>query len=272
MTPDHKAISLRRRVADLIEAEGEVAALLETAREVLRGHPDALSAVLQLQPVTEKHRGALGQYLRSRGVPEPWGRIASHRPMSRQSASASDVLQEICLAFHRCALSYAILYEVALRLFDPALRDLAPRHLKASADAAMSMAMLLPGVVAGQLASEGHDHCACTCPMCGLGACGCVALGTQTLQDALRGAVPDDTGPPGLKILPPRPGSALAMAGVQGGDLLLAIEGRQVRSNTEIQAELRKHALGDEIRVRIQHGADHPREITVRHAGDYPGT
>ena len=96
-------------------------------------------------------------------------------------------MRDLCLLFHHSALGYAMLYEIALRLYEPRLREIAPKHLKAHADAALSTAQLLPGVVAWQLAQDGL-HCSCICPMCGLGACGCVAFGTQTLTAAWRNA------------------------------------------------------------------------------------
>ena len=44
-----------------------------------------------------------------------------------------------------------MLFEVALRLYEPRLREIAPEHLKAHADAALTTARLLPGAVASQL-------------------------------------------------------------------------------------------------------------------------
>jgi hypothetical protein len=164
------------------------------------------------------------------------------------------------------ALSYAILYEVALRLYEPRLRELAPEHLKDHADAALSTARLLPGIVAWQLAQDGL-HCACICPICGLGACGCVAWGTETLIAAWRDAVPIEPEP--FVLQPPRPGSELARAGVQGGELLLAVDGQEVPSRAEVYAAVSKHALGDEVRLLIQRNSETPREITVQHVSDY---
>jgi hypothetical protein len=162
-----------------------------------------------------------------------------------------------------------MLYEVALRLYEPRLREIAPEHLKAHADAALSTAQLLPGVVAWQLAQDGL-LCACICPMCSLGACGCVALGTETLTEAWRDAAHTESEPPGFALLTPRPESELARAGVRGGELLLAVDGQQVRTTDEIQAVIRKHAIGDEVRFLIQRGSESPRELVVRHVSDYP--
>jgi PDZ domain-containing protein len=179
-----------------------------------------------------------------------------------------EVLRDLCLAFHHLALSYAMLHEVALRLYEPRLREIAPEHLKAHADAALSTARLLPGVVAWQLAQEGL-HCACICPICGLGACGCVSYATETLIAAWRDAAPTESEPLGFVLLPPKPGSELARAGVQGGELLLAVDGQQMRGRAEVYDAISKHALGDEVRLLIQRTSESPREVTVRHVSDY---
>src|SRR5262249_34480102 len=138
-------------------------------------------------------------------------------------------------------------------------------------DAALLTARLLPGVVAWQLAQDGL-HCACICPMCGLGACGCVALGTETLTDAWRDAAPTESEPTGFVLLTPRRESQLARAGVQAGELVLAVDGQQARDRDTIQTAIRKHALGDEVRLLIQRGSESPRELKVRHVSEYPRT
>ena len=269
MTVDLKFMVIRRSVAELVAFEGEVAGRLERAQQLFAGHPDALAAIQRLRPMVQMHRDQLATYLKDSGGAEPSGETTSPQSTLRKATALSEELRDLCLAFHHCALSYAMLYEVALRLYEPRLREIAPEHLKAHADAALSTARLLPGVVAWQLAQDGL-HCACTCPMCGLGACGCVAWGTETLIEAWRDAAPAESEPPGFVLQPPTPESELARAGVQGGELLLAVDGQQVCTSTEIQAALRKRTLGDEVRFLIQRSSESPRELIVRHAGDYP--
>ena len=271
MTVDLRLMVIRRTVAELVAFEGEVAGRLERAQQLSSGHPDALAAIQRLRPMVQTHRNQLATYLKDSGGAEPSRETTSPQFTSREATALSEVLRDLCLAFHHLALSYAMLYEVALRLYEPRLREIAPEHLKAHADAALSTARLLPGVVAWQLAQDGL-HCACTCPMCGLGACGCVPLGTETLTEAWRDAAPTESEPPGFVLVPPKPESELARAGVQGGELVLAVDGEQVRGRAEVQAALRKRTLGDEVRFLIQRSSESPRELIVRHAGDYPKT
>jgi hypothetical protein len=218
MTADLRFQIIRRTVAELVANESEVARRLERAQQLSGGHPDTLAAIERLRPMVQAHRDQLATYLKESGGAEPSGEMTSPLSASRESSALSEALRDLCLAFHNCALGYAMLFEVALRLYEPRLREIAPKHLKAHADAALFTARLLPGVVAWQLAQDGL-HCACICPMCGLGACGCVDYGTQTLTTAWRDTVPTESEPPAFVLQTPRPESQLARAGVQGGEL-----------------------------------------------------
>lgn len=269
MTVDLRLNVIRRTVADLVAFEGEVAGRLERAQQLSSGQPEALAAIQRLRPMVQTHRDQLATYLKDSEGAEPSGGTMSPQRTSREATSLSEVLRDLCLAFHHLALSYAMLYEVALRLYEPRLREIAPEHLKAYAGASLSTARLLPGLVAWQLAQDGL-LCACTCPMCGLGACGCVAMGTETLIDAWRDAVPIEPEPPGFVLQSPKPESELARTGVQGGDLVLAVDGQRVHGRQEVQDALRKRTLGDEVHFLIRRGSESPRDFIVRHAGDYP--
>jgi len=269
MTADPRLQVIHRTVAELIAFEGEMAGRLERAQQLSSGHADALATIQRLRTMVQTHRDQLATYLKDSGGAEWRGKMRSPQSTSREATALSEVLRDLCLAFHQCTLSYGMLYEVALQLYEPRLREIAPEHLKAHADATLSTARLLPGVVAWQLAQDGL-LCACTCPMCGLGACGCVAMGTETLIAAWRDAAPTESEPPGFVLLPPKSESELARAGVQGGELLLAVDGQQVCGRAEVQAALRKRTLGDEVRFLIQRSSESPRELIVRHAGDYP--
>lgn len=269
MTVDQRVRSIRHAVAELVASEGEVAGRLEIALQLSSGHPDVLAAILRFRPMVQTHRNQLAVYLDDTGGAEPSGETTTPRSVSREPPAFPEVLRDLCLAFHHCAISYAMLYEVALRLYEPRLREIVPEHLKTHAEAALSMARLLPGVVARQLALDGL-HCACTCPMCGVGVCGCVALGTEVLIEAWRDAIPAASEPPGFVLLPPKPESELARAGVRGGELVLAVDGQPVHGRQEVQDALRKRTLGDEVRLLTKRGSEAPRALIVRHAGDYP--
>lgn len=268
MTYDPRHQLIRQRVEDLAAAEGDVAALLDHAMARPHAPANAMSSLQRLRPMVGAHLEELASYL------EDHGAAPSHAPKARKPQTPdpdeplSETLRRLSLAFHDCALGCAMVYELALRLFELRLREMAPRQMKAHSEAALSTAQLLPEVVAWQLDRVGI-HCACICPMCSLGACGCVEYGTQTLTDAWRGAVRADAGLPGFVLQPPRPESQLAQAGVRGGDRLLTVDGQGVSAFDEVQSAVRKHGLGEEVALRIQRGTQAAREITVRHVSDY---
>jgi hypothetical protein len=283
MTADLRLQLICRTVAELAANEGEVAGKLERVQQLSAGRPDTLAAIERLRPMVRAHRDRLGTYLKESGGSEPSGEMTSPLSASRAPDTLSEALRDLCQAFHNCALGYAILFELALRLYEPRLREIAPEHLKAHTDATLLTARLLPGVVAWQLARDGL-HCACLCPMCGLGACGCVDYGTATLTTAWRdaaasrpglpwpSAVPTESEPPAFVLQTPKADSQLARAGVLGGELVLAVDGQQVHCFWDVNVAIRKHALGDGVSLLIQRGSETPRELKVRHLSEYPKT
>lgn len=267
MAVDSRRQTLHRAATQLIVFETELEAMLKHEQQAVRGHSDAVATIERFVPMVRMQRHRLATYLKALGSESNDGTSAAGFAF-RSGATGSDALRQLNIAFNYGAMSYGILYEMALRLYEPPLREIAPKHLKAYADAAFTISRLVPAVVASELARDGL-HCACICPLCGLGACACVALGTQTLVNAWREAEPAS---PGFVLQPPKPGSELARSGVQGGERLLAVDGQEARALPEMQATIRKHALGEEVRLLVQRGSDPPREIAVRHVSDYPRT
>ena len=267
MTVDSRLQALRRATTELIAFETDLAARLEQCRQVARAHPEALGAIERSAPMVQAQCDRLAAYLKGIGDGEPRG-VASHSVLP---SGVSEALRGAGVAFNDGAMRYATLFEMALRLYEPALREIAPKHLKAYVDAASAVNRLLPTVAAWELA-QGGLHCACICPMCGLGVCGCVAFGTQTLLAAWRDASGAEAAMPGFGLQAPKPESELAKAGVRDGDRLLAVDGQEVRSVAEIQAAIRKHALGEQVRLLVQRGSDAANELVVRHVSDYPNT
>src|ERR1700693_2420341 len=104
--------------------------------------------------------------------------------------------------------------------------------------------------------------------MCGLGTCGCVGLGRQSIETAYREAAA--AGGDGFPLQAPRARSPLPLAGIQRGDRLLAVDDQEVRSLPEIQAAIRKHTIGEEVRLRFRRGTEPPWEVRAKHRSDYP--
>jgi hypothetical protein len=270
MTVDVRLQALRGAVAELIAFEGDLETRLDGERGVVRAYPEALAAIERFRPAVHAQRERLVNYLEGIGGAEAGAATQGGLPFS-PAAGVSGALRGVCVACSHGAISYAMLYEMALRLCEPALREIAPDHLEAYVDAASTLYRLLPAVVAWELVQDGLQ-CSCICPMCGLGVCGCVSFGTQVLVETWREALAAESELPGFALQPPKPESELARAGVRGVDRLLAVDGQEVRSVRGIQAAIRKHALGEEVRLLVQRGSQPAREIVVSHVSDYPPT
>jgi hypothetical protein len=267
---DARRDALRGAVSELIAFETELAARLESENVAACGYPEASAVVVGFLPMVHAQRDRLMAYSASVGFEladstvDPGFAFGPVRTMS-------SALRQISDAFSHGAASYAILFELALRLYEPPLREMAPDHLEAYAGAAAVVYRLLPSAVAWELAQE-DLHCSCICPMCGLGVCGCVAVGTLTLEDAWHEATTAGSPLRGFAIQAPKPGSELDRGGVGAGERLLAVDGQDVSTFSDVQAAIRKHAIGEQVHLLVQRASDPPREIVCRHVSDYLDT
>lgn len=265
--------TLARYCAEMLAVEHDVAATLGQHARVL---PEAERAVLQgFQQMVGVHEQALEDYLDGlggRGRASFSSGASSHliRQSAGSASSTVDVLRADHTAFTHAAIGYASLFEVALKLHEPPLRELAPRHLHGHAQAAQQTGRLIIEAVGRELAATGL-HCQCICPMCSLGVCGCVAVATSSLSQGWSGAATAADDEAGFTLPQPRPGSQLALAGVAAGDHLLRIDDQPVLDVSEIQAAIRKHRIGDHVRLTLTHGARQPPyELGATHVSDYP--
>lgn len=193
-----------------------------------------------IRKAARRHQAVLTDYLDGSQEAAP-AELAV--PIRRSGDSVTEILRWSSVTLAYGASGYAVMQELALRLYDPRVREIAPKHLKTHLAFSLAVAQSLPRVTAQTLASD-ELHCACVCPMCSLGACGCVALGRQSIETAWREALVAVPAVAGFAVPSPRPGSPLAALAVRSGDILLAVDDSEVRTIPEIQAALRKHALG----------------------------
>lgn len=258
----------------LLAAEREIHAALRKHEEASTSFPEGSHALNNAAILAHEHQEALQAYLADTASSSTSDRLPADvvmtlaRNLAADMRTPADALQAGNALLAGAALSYGALFEMALKLYEPPLRQLAPRCLKEYMTAAAGLAALVPRAVADQLHDDGLD-CLCICPMCGIGACGCVELARQTLQVAWREAV-DGEQAAGFPLQPPREDSPLSKAGVTGGERLYEIDGQPAESIPGMQAALRKHALGDSVRMLVGRDRHSAREITVKHVSDYP--
>jgi putative serine protease PepD len=61
----------------------------------------------------------------------------------------------------------------------------------------------------------------------------------------------------------PSPNGPAARAGVREGDIIVAVDGREVRSAPELLEAIRRHKAGDQIRLRIVRARGAATEVTA---------
>jgi hypothetical protein len=264
---DKQAV-LRKHVNELRDFEAHVETRLREDLVAFANYPEIHELLASAIQGAGGRREALSQYLGGVSQQSDGPKAVVEGP-STDRTSPSAILKRHLATFAYAVAGYTVLTELAFRLYDPPLREVAPKHLKAYASLSYAATRLIPGVIAGEFAAQGL-FCQCVCPMCGLGACACVTVGRQHVETAWRDSIGTAVTSDGFPLQTPRPGSPLAIAGVKGGDVLLAVDGQEARSVPEIQAAIRKHAIGDGVLLRIGRSHEVPREITVAHTSDNP--
>lgn len=265
---DQKEETTRQYVTELIGIESGLEAVIDRQREQVHAHPEVAAALDRIHATIHRQRDALASYLADAGIGA--NRVESKITglFAREARSVADLLRLDFAAFSYAAISYVALCEMAFKLYDPALRELAPRHLEGYVQAAETINRLAVSTIARELADEGLE-CRCVCPMCSIGMCGCVAVGTAISTGVWHEAFAVDEAGPGFPIQPPRTGSPLAAAGVQGGDRLLAVDGKAVHSIGDIQTAISEHPIGDMVGLLVQHASEDPAQIQVKRVGDH---
>ena len=264
--------AIRQRLTNMLLMEREIAHGL-THRV---GHPhmdrETATAMQRFRAVVTTHADTLAEHVEKYGgqmaspnAPFPWTNAAHQGPANR---TLSSVLLECHVAFTHAAAAYSALFETALRLYLPPLRTLSTQHLKAHVINAHTTNALAVRAVARELEENGLP-CSCVCPMCGMGACACVATGAGALTMAWHEATAQAGVGEGFLLQRPRAHSELAAADVDAGDRITAVDGLPVRSVPEIQAAIRKHQLGDAVTLQLVRGGE-PRKLVVKHVSDNP--
>jgi S1-C subfamily serine protease len=139
--------------------------------------------------------------------------------------------------------------------------DLVQQHMRNYTAAVQKIVRLLPGVVVAELEQEGQE-CQCSCPSCGFGICLCAISTRRMLGMAWTDAGPIYV-PEGILMVRPRSGSAAAQAGFQKGDVVLAVDGKDIESIPMLQETIRNHKSGEEIHFQVQQKSGERVEITV---------
>lgn len=249
------------RFADLIEIERQISDSSDGWASAVRDHPEAVELLERTRSTAESHREALERSREAQGRVERRERAETPTGPPSASQAVSRATEVLVAAALRCEVAYQtsrLAYAVdACDLLESMLTDLAA--LVGDARRA------LPHVVARELRGVAIT-CLCRCPMCSIGACGCIRATLATTEEAWGGEAPARES--GLSLLsPPRPSSQLAEAGLEVGDRILSVDGVGVGSNADLQAALRRHDVGGEALVDVERLGGEMTQLVVRRVG-----
>ncbi len=237
-------------------------------------HPGLASTLRDVREITKRQREALQARLKQIQQPViPGEQNKAERPREQSAPPLSPGLSDLQGLINEAALGYAIMHAMAHRLFDSRedgnTADLAEGHLRSYSHASQVLNRLISDVTIWELGDAGRE-CQCQCPSCGLGVCLCSPHGTNTVGDVWRetAAVYAETAGRGMRVRPPRSNSAAIRAGLHAGDMVFAVDGREVPDESwdsigTIQDAVKKHKSGEIVRFQVRRASGETEEISV---------
>lgn len=264
-------MDLSQYVLSVMEIEKEIEKLLSELPT--GGDPeDGLSDVLTRSLTTVKRRR---EVLDHRLGMLSQGKEGSSDSSDRRQFPVKPLNDMILLygLLNKAALGYAILHAVAHRYFDGPQQgttaELAENHLKDCAEMVHSINVAISETTIREIGRLGQE-CQCQCPSCGLGLCLCSPHGMNTIVDIWRESadIPATKGTGGMRVRPPRHGSSAASKGVQSGDSVIAVDGRDVKDESwesirTMQEAINGHQAGENVRIRLRRGTRETVETSL---------
>jgi hypothetical protein len=174
-------------------------------------------------------------------------------------------LADVFAVIGKATFEYSLLHTMAHRYYDSpedgSTADLAEKHLLDYTHAINDINQVISEVfIRGQRKSG--DECQCQCPGCSLGICLCAPHSTLAINEAWREAISPDAQST-ICLRPPRRGSAVEIAGLSAGDTLLAVDGQEIKTNSDLQGAIRKHPPGEQIVLRVRRVSGETQEFSV---------
>lgn len=265
MNGDAGQDGLRQGLDSMIALESGLEESLALFSAEAKGYLEAPTIIGRLHALVSGQRESLQAHLRGLGradVPPLGSAIAaafearSETRGDKQEEETVATLRALATAFTQAAFGYAVLHALAHRSYEVATADLADQHRRNYLEAAQAIHQAVGDVAVQELQEAGHT-CRCECPACSPGICLCWHVHVD----------PDVTGlgPPmeGIVVRAPRAQSNAERAGLRHGDVILAVDGREVRSYQDMLDRMREHQPGEAVELRVRRGTGDPEELTV---------
>ncbi|MBI4260267.1 MAG: PDZ domain-containing protein [Actinobacteria bacterium] len=265
MDGDPDRDGLRRGLESMVALESRLEETLALASAATEGYLEAATHIDPLRSLVAGQREALQAHMEELGdadVP-PVGTAVSAAlepaPKTRGGEgekTALGRLREVATAFTEAAFAYAALHALAHRFYHVATADLADRHRTNYLQAARAIHRAVGDVVVQGVLEAGHA-CRCQCPSCDPGVCLCWHVHAEPDASA-PGAATE-----GIVVRAPRADSNAERAGLRNGDVILAVDGREIGSYQDMLDAMRAHEPGDDAELRVRRGTADPQELTL---------
>ena len=273
MTQTQALNRLHKQMAAVVALEAAIAQTLDQLSMESAHHPEVTAMLREFHTMTKGQLYTLDTRLQTLAdnVPIP-DRTAAIRPDGDSGDGntypVSTALQIAYTLFNQALIAYAALQVIAIRFRDSwavaedgTTAHLARQHTQNYVHAMQQIARVLHDVVVWELDHEGLE-CQCVCPSCSAGICLCAAASRVTLSHAWI-----DDGPiavnEGVYVQLPRKGSAAANAGLRKGDVVVGVDGQDVKAISDLQTAVREHQSGESVQLKVRRGTDEIKDITV---------
>lgn len=259
---DEPRDGVRRALESMIALESRLEESLASLLDEAEGYLEVPVVVGRLRALATGQREALRAHLRRIGTtdapPIEASIAAAFDSSDARPGKGGTIGDLLALAgeLTRAAFGYAVLHTLAHRFYQVATADLADQHRVSYLQAAQAIHQAVGDVMIQELQEIGQE-CRCECPACSPGICLCWHVHVEPDE---AGAVPPREG---VVVRQPRAQSNAERAGLLHGDVILAVEGREVRSYQDMLDRMREREPGEAVRLRVRRRTGDLQEVSV---------
>lgn len=262
MTTAQHSNRLHTQLANMIALEAAIEQKLEELIPEVSTHGGVTTLLTGFLSTSKAQRQALEARLQTiaDGVPiskETTEGLTTDRLIPEGDYPVSTALQIVYTFFNQAVIGYSTLHPLSTRFLDSLYvadegtsYHLTRQHTQHYVQAIQQISGLFHDVVLWELDQKGFE-CTCMCPSCRAGICLCAMAGRTFLRDAWIEAGPI-AADEGVYVQPPKKNSAASEAGLQKGDVIIAVEGQKLESYGDLQSVVRNAKPGEEIRLTVR--------------------
>jgi hypothetical protein len=266
---------LHKQLARLIALETAIEQKLQELLPAASEYAEASALLSGFQTLPKDQRKALEARLHilTEGAPQ-----VNAPAMSSVAGSLSDgeeypvstALQIVHAMLNHAVISYSMLTPMGTRFLDSPWSakegtsfHLAKQHMENYAHAIQQISRLLHDVLLWELDHDGYE-CQCQCPSCAAGVCLCSMAGRLHMNRAWEAAGPfwEDGA---ITVQLPKHDSVAARAGLQKGDVIVAVGGQKIDSFDLLQDAIGNAEPGDEVQLTVWRKSEEAEDaVTLR--------